>query len=70
MTKRTYNVPFICPGKSARSILAEFLTNYWGRDRFKGYSAGSFPKGAVHPYALDLLCSLDMPGKNAHQELG
>ena len=63
MTESTYNVLFICTGNSARSILAESLTNYWGRGRFKGYSAGSFPKGAVHPYALDLLRSLGMPAE-------
>jgi arsenate reductase (thioredoxin) len=61
MAERPYNVLFLCTGNTARSILAESLLNHWGDGKFVAYSAGSFPKGAVHPMALDLLTRMKLP---------
>jgi protein-tyrosine-phosphatase len=59
--QKPYNVLFICTGNSARSILAEGLLNAISKGRFNAYSAGSHPKGTVHPMALQELQALRVP---------
>lgn len=61
MPDRVYNVLFLCTGNSARSVLAESILRKDGGGRFRSFSAGSTPKGAVHPLALRTLQSMDYP---------
>ncbi|MGO9513709.1 MAG: arsenate reductase ArsC [Steroidobacteraceae bacterium] len=60
MADKLYNVLFLCTGNSARSILAESIMNHRSKGRFKAFSAGSHPKGAVHPLAVALLERMGM----------
>ncbi len=57
--RREFNVLFLCTGNSARSVMAECAINRWGRGKFRGFSAGSHPKGAVNPMTLELLNDLN-----------
>ena len=61
MSKRLWHILFLCTGNSARSIMAEVLLNHLGQGRFKASSAGSHPKGTVHPLAIATLKSMGLP---------
>ena len=52
MSDKVFNVLFLCTGNSARSVFAECLINRFGRGKFRGFSAGSHPKGEVNPYTI------------------
>lgn len=59
-----YNVLFLCTGNSARSVMGEALLNRFGNGHFRAYSAGSHPKGAVHPLTLKVLAAEGLPVDN------
>lgn len=65
---RVYNVLFLCTGNSARSVMGEVLLNALGEGRFRGYSAGSRPKGAVNPMTLEVLAAAGLPIEGLHSK--
>lgn len=68
MNAPTYHVLFVCTGNSARSILAEGLMNHLGRGRFKAFSGGSHPAGAIHPLTLQTLSWLQLPSEGVRSK--
>lgn len=60
---KIYNALFLCTGNSARSVLAESLLGELGQGRFRAFSAGSFPRGEVHPMTLEVLRQLHLPAE-------
>jgi arsenate reductase (thioredoxin) len=66
--EKTYNVLFLCTGNHARSVLAEVLLNVMGQGRFRAYSAGSHPRGHIHPLALELLEKNSLPTGGLHSK--
>jgi arsenate reductase len=61
MSQKVWNVLFVCTHNSARSIMAEGILQLNGRGRFRAFSAGSMPAGAVHPLAIETLAWMRLP---------
>lgn len=70
MPDRLYNVLFLRTGNSARSVLAESMLNKDGQGRFRAFSAGSKPKGAVHPLAVQVLQETIIPPMGSARSRG
>ena len=68
MDLHTFNVLFLCTGNSARSIFAEAMLNHLGAGRFRGYSAGSHPRGEVHPLTIRCLENSGAPIAELHSK--
>ena len=68
MDDPVFNVLFLCTGNSARSIMGEAVLNQDARGRFRAYSAGSHPKGAVNPFALKVLAEFGYDTEGLHSK--
>lgn len=68
MAEKVFNVLFLCSGNSARSIMAEAILNKEGRGKFRAFSAGSSPKGAIHPEAIRVLTNLNYDVSKLHSK--
>ena len=68
MSERVVHILFLCTGNSARGIMAEGILNHLCGSRFTASSAGSHPKGAVHPLALETLQSMGLPVDGLHSK--
>ena len=68
MSEKVYNVLFLCTGNSARSIMAECALGRYGNGRFRAFSAGSHPKGEIHPLTLHLLQRLNYRTDDLHSK--